>query len=94
MAGEATVEANMGRSTFRGPMEGRPEWATARGKTKRLDIRGDVEDRQRESLRAPVPREGAGAETLTRESGKGRFGGRPKTEGRRNGGRGIGAGGG
>ena len=64
VANEAAAEANMGRSTFRGPMEGRPEWATARGKTKRLDIRGDVEDRQLESLRAPGPREGAGAETL------------------------------
>ena len=38
VANEATDEANMGRQTFHGPTEGRPKSATARGKTKRLDI--------------------------------------------------------
>ena len=66
---EAAGEANTGRQKFRGPTEGRPESATARGETKRLDIGGDVAARQRESLRAPGPTEGAGAETLTQESG-------------------------
>ena len=56
----AADESNKGRSTFRGPTEGRPESATTRGKTKRLDIRGDVEARRRESLCAPGTTEGAG----------------------------------
>ena len=60
MAYEATEEANTGRSTFCGPTEVRPESATVRGKTKRLDIRGDVEDRRQEILRSPGPTEGAG----------------------------------
>ena len=42
---EAADEANTGRSTFCGPTEGHPKSATARGETKHLDIRGDVEAR-------------------------------------------------
>ena len=49
-----------GRSTFCGPTEVHPKSATARGETKRLDFRGDVEARRRESLRTPGPTEGAG----------------------------------
>ena len=55
VAVEAARETNTDRSTFRGPTEGRSKSATARGKTKRLDLRGDVETRRRESLRTPVP---------------------------------------
>ena len=42
VAGEAAGETNAGRPTFRGSTEGRPEGATARGKTKRLGLREDV----------------------------------------------------
>ena len=59
-----------------------------------LDIRGCVEARRRGSLCAPGPTEGADAKTSTWKSGKGEFGGRPKTEGGQSGGRGGGAGGG
>ena len=50
----------VGTVDARGPTEGRPQNATARGETKRLDIRGDVEAYRRESLCTPVPTEGAG----------------------------------
>ena len=60
VSGEATVEANTGRSTFCGPTEGCPESATAQGKMKRLDFREDVEDHQRENLRTPGPTVWAG----------------------------------
>ena len=60
VADDFADEANMGRSTFRGPTEGRPKIQTARGDTKRLGIRGDVETRRQESLCAPGPMEGAG----------------------------------
>ena len=43
VAGEAAGETNTGRSIFCGPTKGRPESVTARGETKRLDFRGDVE---------------------------------------------------
>ena len=69
MADEAANEANTGRQTFCGPMEGRPESATARGETERLDIEGDVEACRQEILRAPGPTEKVGAKTSTRESG-------------------------
>ena len=55
VAGEAAGETNTNRLTFRGPTDGCPKSATARGETKRLDLRGDVEARQRESLRTPGP---------------------------------------
>ena len=55
VAGEAAGETNTGRSNFRGPTEGRRKSATARGETKRLDFRGDVEAHRQESLRTPRP---------------------------------------
>ena len=60
VAGEAAIKAKTGRSPFRSPTEGRPKSTTARGETKRLDFRGDVEARRRESLRTLGPTEGAG----------------------------------
>ena len=60
VAGEAAGETNTGRSTFCGPTEGLPESATTQGKTKRLDLRGDVEACRRESLRTPGPTVWAG----------------------------------
>ena len=94
MAGEAAGETNKYGSTFRCPTEGRPEGATARGETKRLDIRGDVYTCRREILRTPVPTIRAGIQTETWEGGKEESGGRPETEGGRSGGRGGGADGG
>ena len=92
MAGEAVVETNKYRSTFRGPTEVRPKGATVRGETKRLDLRGDVETRQRESLRTPGPTVRAGIQTETWEGGKEESGGRPGMEGGRSRGGGGGAG--
>ena len=43
VADEAANGANMGGQNFRGPTEGRPKSATARGKTERMDIGGDME---------------------------------------------------
>ena len=45
VADEAYNEANTGRKTVSSPTEGRPKSATTRGKTKNLDIRGDVKAR-------------------------------------------------
>ena len=50
VAGEAAGETNADRPTFRGSTEGRPEGATTRGETKRLDLGEYVETYQRESL--------------------------------------------
>ena len=60
VAGQAVGETNAGRPTLSGPTEGRPNGATTRGETKRLNLREDVETHQRESLRTPVPTVWAG----------------------------------
>ena len=43
MAEEAADETDTGGKNFRGSTEGRPESATARGETERVDIGGDAE---------------------------------------------------
>ena len=68
MAEEAADETDTGGQNFRGSTEGRPESATARGETERVDIGGDVEACRQESLRAPGPKERAGAKKTTRAS--------------------------
>ena len=92
VAGEAASENNMGRPTFRDPTEGRPEGATTRGVTKRLDLREDVKTHWRESFRTPGPTVRAGIQTETWEGGKEESGGRPGMEGGRSRGGGGGAG--
>ena len=77
MDGEAAGETNAGRPNFRGPTEGRPKGATARGETKRLDLREDVETHQQESLRTPGTTVRAGIHTANWEGGKEEFGGGP-----------------
>ena len=68
VADETANETDTGGQKFRGPTEGRPESATMNGETERVDIGGDVEACRRESLRAPGPRERAGAKKTTRAS--------------------------
>ena len=68
VAGEAANEADMGGQTFRGPTGGCTKIATASGEKKHVDIGGDVEACQRESLRASGPMERAGTKEMTRES--------------------------
>ena len=68
VAAEAGDKTDMGGKNFRGPTEGRPESATASGETERVDIRGDVEVFQQESLRAPGPKESTGTKKTTRAS--------------------------
>ena len=69
VASEAANKADMGGQTVCGPTGGRPESATARGKTERVDIGGDVEACRQESLRVPGPTERASAKETTRVSG-------------------------
>ena len=75
VADETANKTYTGGQNFRGPTEGRPESATARGKTERVDIGGDVEACRRESLHALGSKERAGAKKMTRASDKGEFGG-------------------
>ena len=68
VADEAAEKTDTGGKKIRGPTDGPPESATARGKTERVDIGGAVEARRRESLRAPGTKERAGAKKTTRAS--------------------------
>ena len=68
VADEAADEADTGGQHFCGPTEGRPKSANPRGKTERVDIGGDMKACQGESIRAPGPKERAGAKKTPRES--------------------------
>ena len=93
MASEATVEANKGRSTFRGPTEGRPGSATARGKARRDTCISEETWRlvdKRVSARQE-PRYGQVFKRKLRGSVKANIAADQKTEDGRSGGRGGGA---
>ena len=66
VAAKAADETNTDEQNFCRPTEGRPEIATASDETERVDIEGDVEACQRESLRAPGPKERTGAKKTPR----------------------------
>ena len=70
VAGEAAGGTNADRPTFRRSTESRTEGATARGKTKRLDIRDDVETHRQESLCTPGPTIRAGFHTAYWKGGE------------------------
>ena len=92
MASEAAEGTNTDGSTFCVSTESRTNRATARGKTKRLDIGVDVETHQRESLCTPGPAIQAGLQATPREGGTEEPGDRQETEGGLSGGGVIGFG--
>ena len=92
VASEAAGENNAGRPTFRGPTEGRPKGATARGETKHLYLIEDVETHRQESLCMTGPTVRAGIHTANWEGGIEESGGGPETEGGQSGGGGGGVG--
>ena len=91
MASEAAEGTNTDGSTFCVSTESRTKGATARGKTKRLDIGVVVETHQRESLRITGPVIRAGLQATPGEGGTAEPGDRQETTGRRSegGGRGF-----
>ena len=58
MVNEAANEAHTGGQNVRGPTEGRPKSTNARGKTKHVDIGGDVEDFDKRVYARRDPRKG------------------------------------
>ena len=82
MVGEAAEGTNRDGSTFHGSTESRTKDATARGETKRLDFRVDVETHQRESLRTTGPAIRAGLQAKPGEGGTEEPGDRQATTGR------------
>ena len=72
---EAANGANERGRHIRSPSEGRPESEGKRGKMKRVDLDGDMENHRRESLRAPGPGERAGHKKKAGARHKGEPGG-------------------
>ena len=91
---EAAEGANKGGRRICVPAEGRHESEGARGETERVDLEGDVETHQQESLRVPEPSERAGTNKTTGTRHQGELGGGLETARGQGGGRGGGAGGG
>ena len=90
VAGEASCKTITDGQTICGSTESRAEGKTAGGETKHLDLGGDVEAHQRESLRVPGTAVRDSVQASDGESGAIEFGGRQTEEG----GRGRGGGGG
>ena len=77
---EATDKTIMDGRTLCGSTESRTEAETARGETKCLDLGGDVEAHQRESLHVPGPAVQEGGQEAVVKSGASEFGEGPTEE--------------